>query len=375
MLIAGDFAPINRAEVSLVGNKDIFDNSLHDLIQSSDFFIANLECPITNASSAIKKTGPHLRSSPKICKGLQDLGFSVLSLANNHIMDYGVNGLTDTVNLLQSVGIPYFGCQLEGKGKPFYIVEEANVKVGVLSYSNFEFSTNADFGDSGAWPINLIDILEVMEQLQDNVDHIVVLLHEGLYSFPLPYIEQQKLSRFLIKRGAKAVLCQHSHICGSFENFQGGFISYGQGSFVFDLNNPDECWNEGYIVQLNFDKDNLKLVQLFGTKQFGLSPFVRLMNADEQKKLFDRLEQYNNCLNNIKNYNEKWYQYIEKQKGQYYGNFILPQGKWMRRLTRRMNIGNFIPKTMKQTWLNLLRNEEHRQLIIALLKRDLDESN
>jgi len=372
VLIGGDFCPIGRAEQYLLEGRNILNHSILKIIENHDAFIANLECPITDLKTGILKSGPHLKSNPEIVHGLPKMNISALSLANNHTMDYGEKGLVQTVDVLKDCKIPYFGCMLKGIGKPYHIFDKDNIKVGVLSFSNFEFSTYKDFNLSGTWPIDVVDILRLFKELMLKCDHIIILLHAGLYKFPLPYPGLKKLCRFLIEHGARAVLCQHSHICGAYEFYEGGFISYGQGSFVFDLNRPGTHWEEGYLVSIDINEDKMD-VDILGLKQFGKNPSVRLMSPDEQLMLTKYVKRYNKALDIDEQYKYYWSKYLSEVENLYFGNMLLWQSKWIRIITRRLNLGKLIPVSIRRTWLNMFRNDEHREVIQALIKRSLND--
>ena len=94
ILVSGDFCPVGRSE-NLINNFALYETfgDLIPLIRESDISITNLECPLTNSENAIEKTGPSLKASLNVARFLKEAGFNLVTLANNHIMDYGVEGL------------------------------------------------------------------------------------------------------------------------------------------------------------------------------------------------------------------------------------------------------------------------------------------
>ena len=95
VLFAGDFSPCRNFEsIALVKKTDILGDA-RSLIQQADISFTNLECPLTNHNTAINKSGPALKADPLCIEALKD--FSVIGLANNHILDYGKKGLEDTM--------------------------------------------------------------------------------------------------------------------------------------------------------------------------------------------------------------------------------------------------------------------------------------
>ncbi len=110
ILITGDFCPINRAEeMALSGSFRVLFNDLLAIIQNSDLAITNLECPLTKVQTPISKTGPAIKASPETAKLLTYAGFKLVTLANNHIMDYGPEGLDSTIRVLKEKNISHVG--------------------------------------------------------------------------------------------------------------------------------------------------------------------------------------------------------------------------------------------------------------------------
>lgn len=363
ILIGGDFCPENRAEQQLIKGENLLDEAYENIWSKPDYRVLNLEGPITNTDEKILKVGRHIKFSPDIEMGLQKMNIDVLSLANNHIMDFGNMGYRETISTLDKIGIDYIGCS----SKKYTILEKANVKVALLSFSNKEFSLIADFQGEGAYPIDLIDILQTIELVKKETTNIIILLHTGLSKFPYPSPEQKKLCRFLIEQGATSVLCQHSHTIGAFEYYKDGFISYGQGSFVFDLIRRDSTWNKGYSILFNFNQKNTN-VEVIPHKQFDDYPLVRSLTKNETKLFTDEIHEYNTVLQNENLLNEKWIKYLETNKKYYYNQFFLPKSRVIRKILNKISFDRFVNTVLKLLFLNNFRNDEHREVMINLLK-------
>lgn len=108
--IAGDFVPQKRGTASIIRKNAISQNIL-DLWHNSDLNIINLECPIVTSTDArpICKEGPVLKTNLKAVEYLKECGIHMVTLANNHIYDYGMSGIQDTVSALQTNNILYVG--------------------------------------------------------------------------------------------------------------------------------------------------------------------------------------------------------------------------------------------------------------------------
>ena len=110
ILVTGDFCPLSTFEsIEDVESKRqiLYEKLLNDLIKS-DFSITNLECPLTESNNPIKKIGPNIKASKSDVKLIQNV-FDVITLANNHILDYNEEGLNDTMRILKQHGIETVG--------------------------------------------------------------------------------------------------------------------------------------------------------------------------------------------------------------------------------------------------------------------------
>ena len=372
ILIGGDFCPEYRAEIELTKGNDLFEEKYRSVWNKADYRVLNLEGPITQSENKISKVGRHIKFDPSIVKGLMKMNIDMFSLANNHIMDYGLEGYEETLENLKKAKISYFGCS----DKKYKILEKDQIKVALLSFSNKEFSLLSEFEGRGAYPIDLIDILNTMDQIKKITNNIIIILHTGLSKFPYPSPNQKKLCRFLIDKGATSVLCQHSHTIGSYEHYKNGFISYGQGSFVFNGNfeyhNKNSVMSKGYSVQFFFDKNGSFLVDIIFNKQFDKSSKVRLPDENETQSLKDEVEEYNYVLNNESLYLKEWESYVKQKENSYFRQYYFSKNKVFNRVfrTRVLKFSRLMSHSKMLVFLNLLRNDEHSELMIELLRNN-----
>lgn len=243
ILIGADLAPVEAdGELFAEGQTEmVVDQALLQHLQESDCCIFNLEGPLMNGGAPIRKDGPHISFREDSIRGFAPLHIGLLTLANNHIMDYGKDGLRRTRELLEEQGIPYIGAgdTIEEAKKP-YIIEKAGRRVGVYACADREFSI-ASGALPGANPFAVPESLEHIRTLKEQCDHVIVLYHGGreLYRYPSPGL--QKICRQMADAGADIVICQHSHCMGAKEEYNGAHILYGQGNFVFGEAEADVC--------------------------------------------------------------------------------------------------------------------------------------
>ncbi|NMO23484.1 CapA family protein, partial [Pyxidicoccus fallax] len=235
----------SREEMLAYGFKEV--KALGD---AADLFVVNLECPFTEGGEKLPKNF-NFRARPELVGSLVAGGVDVVSLANNHLMDYGAQGLVDTLVTLEAARIPYFGAgrNLAEARRPA-ILTVGGVRVALLGYfflgeRNIEppqvYATETTPGVAG----HFSDV-EVMERMlredviaaKQQADVVLPFFHwgrEGTYT-PEPY--QVRLAHAAIDAGASGVLGSHPHVLQSMELYQGAPVVYSLGNFVFGGN-----WN------------------------------------------------------------------------------------------------------------------------------------
>lgn len=247
-------------------NKSLFENGngealvgkeLYEILKQSDLNVFNLEVPLTDVETPIVKFGNNLIAPTKTIHGYKALEPIFLTLANNHSLDQGEEGLTTTLNLLKDQDIAHAGAgsSLKEAKKPF-IFEKEGIRIGFYLCAEHEF-TVASCHTMGANPFDVLESFDEVLALKEQCDYVIVLYHGGkeFYRYPSPML--QCYCRKFIDRGANLVICQHNHCVGSREDYNGGSIIYGQGNFIFN--------SEFYINHKEFVKDSL-LIRVEATK-------------------------------------------------------------------------------------------------------------
>ena len=259
LYIGADFVPtdINRVLFETGNIEALVGKELLGLFKQSDLNVFNLEVPLTDVSTPIDKFGNNLKSPTKTIYGYKALEPIFLTLANNHSLDHGVEGLTTTLELLNKYDIKNAGAGANVKEakKPF-IFEKDGIRIGFYLCAEHEF-TVASCHTMGANPFDVLESFDDVEALKKTCDYVIVLYHGGkeFYRYPSPML--QRYCRKFVDKGADLVVCQHSHCIGSREDYGNGTIIYGQGNFIFN--------SEFYIQHKEFVKDSL-LINVEATK-------------------------------------------------------------------------------------------------------------
>lgn len=256
ILIGADLVP-TKSNYELFNKKDIerlFGEKLLDVILSADFRIFNLETPLCDKETPIDKSGPTLITPHSVSGCFEKLNVNLFSLANNHILDQGKEGIKSTRETLDSLNIPYVGIgdNLNNAHEPF-IFEIEGIKYGVYSCAEHEFSIASET-TSGANPYDPLNSFDHVKSLHEKCDYTIVLFHGGKEHFRYPSPNVQRLCRKFVDSGASLVICQHSHCVGCEEKYKGCTIVYGQGNFLFDARDSD-YWQTGLLVEIedNFE--------------------------------------------------------------------------------------------------------------------------
>ena len=262
LLIGADLVPTES-------NFDLFKNGyateligaeLVSKLGSADYRIFNLEVPLTDSISPIDKCGPNLIAPTSTIQGIKNIGVDLFTIANNHIMDQGLQGLESTIKCLETNSISFVGAgaNLSEASKP-YVIERKGKKIGIYACAENEFSI-ATAALPGANPYDPLESFDHVTDLKRVCDFVIVLYHGGKehYRYPSPLL--QKACRKFIFKGADLVICQHSHCIGCEEKYNGGTIVYGQGNFLFDYSSS-EYWQTGLLVELD-DSFNISYIPL-----------------------------------------------------------------------------------------------------------------
>jgi len=205
------------------------------LLQRAHLAIGNLEAPLTTGGTEYRAKRFRFRADPATAKALRQAGFSVLTLANNHILDYGAAGLADTLQALTGAQLAAAGAgtNLAQAREPAMLVR-AGRRVAVLAYSltqPTEFFARPDH--AGTAPAYGVFVTADIRQARQQADTVIVSFHWGGELEATPRRAQRALARRAIDAGATIVLGHHPHVLQGIEFYGNGVICYSLGNFTF----------------------------------------------------------------------------------------------------------------------------------------------
>lgn len=254
-------------------NKNGYDypwEEVEEYFQEDDITIGNLETSITIKGSKWADKQFNFRSDPKNLESMKKAGIDVLSLANNHSLDYGYDGLVDTINYLDKSKIHRVGAGKNYKDAIGEVVIEKNgYKIGILGFSRVVptvdwYATNKRPGLVGAYDSQLKAVLEKVEKTAKEVDVLILSIHWGKELATKPRQEEIIAGRKLIDAGADIIMGHHPHVLQGIEIYKGKPIFYSLGNFVFGV--KSELTSNTMIGEINFVDEKIDSIKVIPCK-------------------------------------------------------------------------------------------------------------
>lgn len=369
--IAGDLCVTQQyTQHNLVGE------DLIALFADADVGVLNLECPITDADNTrIAKTGPHLLGAESCLTVAKQLNVGVLTLANNHCMDYGWQGLSDTLAAcargeLLTVGA---GANLADASQPLF-VEQGGCRLAVVNFAENEWAS-ADIDSPGANPYDLIDCARQIKSAAQQADHVLVVIHGGHEHHNLPSPRMVKEYRFFAESGASAIIAHHTHRISGYEVYDGVPIFYGLGNFLFTKPSRYPSWYSGLCVRLLFARQQPVDFEIFPVIQSQDDFKVDLARDTQRAMLLSEVAELSAVIDNDVALQQQWEAFV-RDKQRNYVNLLNPihiaQLRFFYLGLRKLGLeGLFWNREYLRRALNAVRCESHADLLKAALRRAL----
>jgi poly-gamma-glutamate capsule biosynthesis protein CapA/YwtB (metallophosphatase superfamily) len=222
------------------------------VLRDADLTIGNLECAIVKQGQVEHKVFTF--RAPTEALPLLKKYFSAVSLANNHSGDWGKKGFLTELELLQEIGLPYFGggANRREAHEPLVLTVRGK-RVALLGYNDFpprRFAAGPSTPGT-AWLVPA-DVVRDIQRVRRKVDLVVLFLHWGDDLVEAVAPEQTDMAHRFIDAGADAVIGAHAHVTQSIEWYKDRPIVYSLGNFVFDYFPHDPPVWKGWMVKLTF---------------------------------------------------------------------------------------------------------------------------
>lgn len=295
LIATGDILPARFVERRMRQTGDYtlpFQNTA-DFLKSADITFGNLETPILPGRNT-PQNSTTFRGDPESLKGLLFAGFDVLSLANNHTMNYQIPGLTSTIQELKKAGIAYAG---GGKNTDAAhtppIIRAKDKRIAFYAYVDPAIGGYLGFATQNQAGISKMDIEGVKNDVKNGLDSnwhaadmVIVSMHAGKEYTRQPTQFQKDFAHAACDAGASVVIGHHPHWVQPVEYYGDCIIFYSLGNFVFD-----QMWSEetqlGLVAKISFDEDEKPSAKLFPVKIEKTVP--RILEGEEKSVVLTKL--------------------------------------------------------------------------------------
>lgn len=247
-----------------------------DILKKADITLINLESPLVE-NCPLTNEGMRFCGDPAHLEGLRFAGVDVVNLANNHLGDYGVEGIESTINLLKKASILFTGTS----GPVFKDVQ--GLRFAFLGYNDVGHPEKIL-----AWA-EKEKIISDISKVREKTDVVIVSFHWGIEYTNEPTKRQRELAHLAIDSGADLIIGNHPHSIQPVEIYKGKLITYAHGNFVFD-----QMWSEktkrGVIGHYSFYDDKLIDVEFFPVliEDYGQPYFLELT---EKEKVLEAMKE------------------------------------------------------------------------------------
>jgi poly-gamma-glutamate capsule biosynthesis protein CapA/YwtB (metallophosphatase superfamily) len=236
LAFAGDVNFENRT-ARLLKNPETAFGPISSVLGGADFAALNLETSVTSRGTPQPKTY-HFRTSPVAFTALRDAGVDLVTMANNHVLDFGPTGLADTLAAARASGLPYVGIGTNaGAAWAPYVTTIKGTKVAFIGVSQVAelasswVATNSRAGEANA--INLRRTLAAVREARRLASVVVVFMHWGTEGQSCPDPNQLGLAPKLAAAGATIIVGAHAHMLQGSGWLHHTFVAYGMGNFLW----------------------------------------------------------------------------------------------------------------------------------------------
>jgi poly-gamma-glutamate capsule biosynthesis protein CapA/YwtB (metallophosphatase superfamily) len=373
VLIGADLCPIeaNRGYFEKGDARTLFNDLLPEFEQA-DVSIANLECPLVDHPTPIAKTGPVFGEPSACINGIKQAGIDVLNLANNHILDHGTLGLQNTLAVCAHAGIQTVGAGPDlDAARRILIRDLGGLRVGILAVAEHEFSIATEHSP-GANPLDLIAFVRTVTSHRGQFDYLIVLFHGG-DEFLAPSPRIQNTCRFMVEMGANAVIVQHPHVLGGYEEYRGGHIVYGQGALLMDeaIYRDRQSFHEGFLVKLSIAAVATSSMEIVPFIQSSPAPGARRMDPAKEQGFRRQLAERSAAIQDNAFVQAEWLKFCDQNKHSYISGLL-----GHNRILSKLNSRGWLTRLLYNHRVLLgVRNtvlcETHREAIETIFNHDL----
>ncbi|MCS6904068.1 MAG: CapA family protein [Bacteroidia bacterium] len=316
LLFAGDLVVYEELKQNPFTNS----SDLKALFKEYDYRIVNFEAPVILPSYLpATKIGPSLYQKKGWEYFFSEDTFNVASLANNHIMDFGKEGLAHTFHELQKLNVPTVGAAL-GAQKVYepFIIDKDGISIALFSANESTFGVFEDrISTYGVTKLCSPYLKAAIKNYRKQVNFIILVSHCGLEMVEYPLPEWRMIFREFLEIGVDIIINSHPHVIQGKELVNQKFIYYSLGNFFFNQPGKDPGWYNSLLVGVVFSKDGkIKTQEYFvqvTPKSIALIPESTLIKQFQENSLLlceENEESYYNLIDAI--CLDYWHKYLHK---------------------------------------------------------------
>lgn len=273
-------------DVEFTGNK----GAVRDLLKGADIALANLETPVPD-NWVYHAHNYKFSSDPSLLPMFTNAGMDFVTIANNHIKNYGASGIVDTRKNLAAAGLKFAGAgaNLKEAGEIGYL--EANgTKIGIIGCSGVASSDNATKTTAGVLPCTVGAVVPRIQEAKQHADLVIVFAHWGMEESNDPQSTQPPLATAWINAGAGLILGAHTHVPGAIQEIDGKVVFYSLGNFIFD----QSFWTkemESALPEMTFQGNRLVQIRLHPYVSPGEQPNLLDPATDDGKAIMNTIRE------------------------------------------------------------------------------------
>jgi poly-gamma-glutamate synthesis protein (capsule biosynthesis protein) len=268
------------SRIKRIGSEVIFEH-VRPILKNGDVVFANLEAVLADHSTKkSRKEGLLLKGTSSSIGGLKYAGFNVLSVANNHALQYGHKPLNETAELLEDNGIMCIGLNHTAKkiNQPRFM-NCNNTRIAFLAYCLVKDPTAYTTTDDPD------EIYAEIKNAKTQADAVIVSMHWGDEYIQRPSVSQIEMAHEMVDSGASLILGHHPHVIQGVEKYKNGLIAYSLGNFVFDMGYISKTRNS-FILECSLSKNgNVQEYKIHPVYINDIFQPVPLQNSAREKAL------------------------------------------------------------------------------------------
>jgi D-alanyl-D-alanine carboxypeptidase len=291
LAFAGDIMLDRGVKASVVKNFNNDYSALFaklDILRKSDIAFANLEGTVSDQGKD-QKNLYSFRMDPSVIPALKGAGLSILSVANNHVGDWGLPAYADTLARLKDNEILYTGGgKKKTEAKTPVIIEKYGMKIGFLGFSD----VGPKWMEAGAEKTGILlasdpDFDTIIQNASKQVDYLVVSFHFGEEYQTTHNARQEYLAHQAVDDGAKIVIGHHPHVIEDTEIYKNSLIAYSLGNFIFDQS-FSKATMQGLLLEIKLSRDGSMTVKKYTTQLNPAFQLDKILVGKEEKLKFQQ---------------------------------------------------------------------------------------